>query len=63
MEEVSRLLNILYLPWLLCSMWGYLLSREQVHVYEKHYRSIIFEKELLRFTALALSHARHTYVL
>ena len=67
MEEVSRLLNIFYLPWLSCNMWGYLLSKEQVHIYEKHDRSsIIFETELLSFTAgtaLALNHARHTYVL
>lgn len=42
-------------------MWDYLLSKKQVHVYEKHDRSIIFETELLSFTAgtdLALSHAR-----
>lgn len=67
MEEVSRLLNIFYLPWLSWNMWGYLLSKEQVHVYEKHNRrNIILETELLSFTAgtaLALSHARHTYVL
>lgn len=67
MEEVSRLLNIFYLPWLSCSMWGYLLSKEQVLVYEKHDRSnTIFETELLSFTAAtarALSHATHTYVL
>lgn len=67
MEEVSRLLNIFYLPWLSCNMWGYLLSKEHVRAYEKHDRSsIIFEMELLNFaagTALALSHARHAYVL
>lgn len=61
MEEVSRLLNTFYLPWISCNMWDYLLSKKQVHVYEKHDRSIIFETELLSFTAgtdLALSHAR-----
>lgn len=63
MEEVSRLLNIFYLPWLSCNMWGYLLSKEHVCAYEKHDRSsIIFEMELLNFaagTALALGHARY----
>lgn len=60
MEEVSRLLNLSYLPWLSSSMCGYLLSKEQVHVYEKHDRSKILEIELLDFTAdtsLTLSHA------
>lgn len=50
-EEVSRLLNIFYLPWLSHHVWDNLLSKEQVDVYEKRDRSTIFlEIEFLTFT-------------
>jgi len=50
MEEVSKLLNGFYLPWLSCNRWSYLLSKDHVHVYEKHDRSsVIFSNRTAGF--------------